>query len=337
MHKLIALAAVAAASLLPVSASAADLGGGGMKDGGFTAEPPRDLGGFGIRVFLGYSFGDRDVSQRNSGEVGLRHTPDCSHENPEKQAKCEGWVDEFKTGLVEHLNENGVDASWNGTTFELPLIRALSDIVANDDVRSLSGGAELEYLFHHSGLVFGIVGGVQLYADADTTTAYEGAPVRLGGGALLSPHGSEADGFEVPGLTTSGYVGVERNLDIDLALKAGAMVSENTLLYALAGPSFAKATVKGGVGIDGTDLAMEYEDDQWSIGYVVGVGVQHFFGDGWSANGQLDFRQHEFDAGKSIEGAIPLGGSSEIYGKASSKSDVEDSIWTVKAGVARHW
>jgi opacity protein-like surface antigen len=328
------------------TANAADLRGS-IKDTAYATEPAarRDLGGFGIRVFMGYSWGDRDVSQRNSGEIGLRATPECESEESEKPAvqsigrgggkSCE-QIDEKLSEAVDHLNENGVDASWDGTTFELPLLRALSGIVGSEDISTLSGGVEAEYLVHSGAIVWGVVGGITLYADADSRTNYTGAPITLGGGALISPHGSPQVGANT-GLTASGFVEVERDLDIDLALKIGTMVNSNTLIYAIAGPSFAKGKIRGGVGIDGTGLAMEYEDDQWSVGYIVGAGVQHYFGDGWSANAQIDYKAHEFDASKSIDTSIASLGNAEIYGKASSKSEAEDAIWTVKAGIARHW
>lgn len=328
-------------------ASAADLRGS-IKDTAYATEPAarRDLGGFGIRVFMGYSWGDRDVSQRNNGEIGIRATPECRDEEAEKSSiqsgdhgggrSCE-HVNEKLTEATEWLNDKGVDASWNGTTFELPLLRALSGIVGSEDISTLSGGVEAEYLVHSGAIVWGIVGGVTLYGDADTRTNYSGAPVTLGGGALVSPHGSSQVGAVIPGLTTSGFVDVERDLDIDLAFKVGTMVSENTLLYAIAGPSFAKGKVRGGVGIDGTGLAMEYEDDQWSVGYIIGAGVQHYFENGWSANAQIDYKAHEFDASKSIDTTIGSKYGIDVYGKASSKSEAEDAIWTVKAGIARHW
>jgi opacity protein-like surface antigen len=332
---------------LGAQANAADLRGS-LKDTAYAAEPVarRDLGGFGIRVFMGYSWGDRDVSQTNNGEIGIRATPECESEETEKPSiQSEGYdggrscedVNEYKTKLADAFNENGVDASWNGTTFELPLLRALSGIVGSEDINTLSGGVEAEYLVHSGALVWGVVGGLTLYADADSRTNYAGAPITLGGGALISPHGSPQVGAAIPGLTASGFVEVERSVDVDLALKVGTMVNENTLLYAIAGPSFARGKVRGGVGIDGTGLAMEYEDDQWSIGYVIGAGVQHYFGNGWSANAQVDYKAHEFDASKSIDTTIASGHGIDVYGKASSKSEAEDSIWTVKAGIARHW
>jgi opacity protein-like surface antigen len=332
---------------LGAQANAADLRGS-LKDSAYATEPvaKRDLGGFGIRVFMGYSWGDRDITQTNNGEIGIRATPECRDEETEVKASgkngdhgggrsCE-HVNEKLTEFVDHLNENGVDASWNGTTFELPLLRALSGIVGSEDISTLSGGVEAEYLVHSGALVWGVVGGVTLYADADSRTNYAGAPITLGGGALISPHGSPQVGAAT-GLTASGFVEVDRSVDVDLALKVGTMVNENTLLYAIAGPSFARGKVRGGVGIDGTGLAMEYEDDQWSIGYVIGAGVQHYFGNGWSANAQVDYKAHEFDASKSIDTTIASFGDAEIYGKASSKSEAEDAIWTVKAGIARHW
>jgi opacity protein-like surface antigen len=140
-------------------------------------------------------------------------------------------------------------------------------------------------------------------------------------------------------VTVSGYVDMERQFDIDLVLKAGVLVAPRTLVYGIAGPSFAKGTVKAGVGIDGhPDLRLDYEDDQWSAGWVLGGGVQHYFADDWSFNIQGDYRRHEFDASESIdETIVAIGDHDELYGKASSRSDVEDSIWSIKAGVAHHW
>lgn len=326
------LAVLLGASMLTAPVMAADVyGGSTLKDATLnTAHVPQQRGGLGIRVFLGYSWGDREVSQRNSGELGFRDTPKCEGDGCEE-------LDAETTDFVNQLNTAGVDASWDGATFELPLLRVLSSIAGGDDISSLSGGAEVEYIVYAGSIAYGLVGGVQLYADADSRSAYSGAATTLGGGSLISPRGSAAEGATVPGLTTSGFVEVDRTLDLDLKAKLGFLADQNTLIYVVGGPSLAKGKIKGSVSIDGIDGSLTSEDDQWSLGWVAGIGVQRYMGNGWSLNLEGDYREHEFDVSQSVDKTLFTSGTKSVYGKASSTSEAEDGIYSIKLGLTRHF
>lgn len=341
--RIFTIAAAVLAAAVASDARAADLGGS-LKDRPATYDAPRDPGGFAIRVFLGYSTIDREYKQNNSGEIGLNHTPKCQDETEApaiesseggETPSCEE-VGKGATEFADKLNAHGIDASWNGTTFNLPILRVLSAVAGDEDLSSLSGGAEAEYMVYQGRFAFGLAVGMTFYGNADSTLKYSGAPISLGAGALFSPHGMDAEDYETDA-TASGFVKAERQYDIDVKFKAGFEPVDDWLFYGFVGPSFAKAKVGGGVGIDGTDLAMTYEDDDTAIGLVVGGGIQHRFDAQWSFNIEADWKKHKFGADKQISETLPLGDDSELYASAKSASSIEDSVWTIKAGVAHHW
>lgn len=352
--------ALSCSSCSPALSADLDHGLGGMKDGHYA----RPLGGFGVRLFMGYGWGDRSVRQDNDYEAGLAYTlPEGTTGATVLDNGPDGapgtaddvTVDGVANEISAIANAHGLDTSWDGQTFTLPLLRTLLGAGGDVEIGSFVGGGEIEYIGYAGRVGLGVVAGATFYGDADSRTVYTDRESRFGGGTLITPNDipAHADGADAhpaipcPGATcagdptgilSSGFVEAERSVDIDLAVKFGYLLTERTLVYGVAGPSFARATVTAATDYAGIG---SYSEEQWALGFVVGGGIQHHFADGWSLGLQADYKRHTFEAEKGARDSANIAagdwGSLDAYQEASSKSEVEDSVWTVKAGVAKHF
>lgn len=336
------IAIVAFATLaMAGGASAADIynqGGGSLKDGPAPYSERSDHTGWALRGFVGYASGERDIKSEANAFLNCTNAYELSEDPVTREAELKE-IEAF----VKEANDHGVlaSASNDGTLAKIviPILGAFFNNSDNDDFNSFVFGGEVEHLWHRGQFGLGLAVGVTAYADADSETTFANVPTFFERGTLTNPANGENNGFDGPtGLTVSGFASVERQFDVDLVVKLYYFPAPDLAFHIKAGPSIAKAKVKGGVSIDGTDASLEYENDDVSIGYVVGAGVTKWWDPNWSTTAEVDLKGHSFSAnGKK---SVDLGDSyccDQVSLDAAGGTDVDDNVWTVKLGAAYHW
>lgn len=323
-------------------ANAADIyhqGGGSLKDGPAPYSERSDHTGWALRGFIGYAMGDRDIKSEANAFLNCRNAYELS-EDPEDREQELKDIEMF----VADANKAGVfaSASNDGTVANIvvPILGAFFNNSDSDDFNSLVFGGEIEHLWHRGQFGFGLAAGVTAYGDAESKTTFAKVPTFFERGTATNPddganHGQNGE----TGLTVSGFASVDRQFDIDLVAKLYYFPTPDLAFHVKAGPSFAKAKVKGGVSVDGTDASLEYENDDFSIGYVVGAGVTKWWSPVLSSTLEVDYKAHSFDAnGKKSEslGEVHCF-CDDLTVDAAGSTDVDDSVWTIKAATAYHF
>lgn len=341
IRKLLLLSTATAAILAGTQARAADIyhQDGGLKDGGYSAGPSGSHTGWAIRGFVGYATGDRDIDSDAHAFLNCTNAYDLTGLNEVDRAEA---IKDIEANVAE-LNKYGVFATntTDGTLGKvvLPLLGAFFNNSDTDDFNSFVFGGEVEHLWHSGQWGIGLALGVTVYGDAESKTSFAKLPTFFERGTLSNPndganHGQNGE----TGLTVSGYASVDREFDIDPVLKLYYFAGPDLAFHLKAGPSFARAKVKGGVSVDGTDVGLAYEKDDTSIGVVLGGGVTKWWSQSVSTTIEGDWKKHNFNANGSHSES--LGDNcycDDVTVDAKANTDVEDSVWTIKGGVAYHW
>jgi len=330
--------ALGACAIFASPAKAADVyTSGGMKDAPeLSSASGVNHSGFAVRAFIGYAWGNRDVDTSARAFLNCVNAYEVETD-PELRAK---QLDEISGALAEY-KAAGIFASNEETAtagrFIVPLIGALFSNSGSDEFGGLVFGGEVEHLWHRGQFGLGLAAGVTFYGDAETKTSFAGAPTTFAPGTVFTAMIPQAVGEET-GLTVSGFTTVDRDFDIDFTLKGYWFAAQDTAFYLKAGPSIARASIKSSIGIDGTSAGMSYSDSDTAIGYVVGLGVIHWINPNLSVSLDGDFKQHSFSAEGSKNVKLGEGYCCDSYEvQAKGKTDVDDSVFAIKASAAYHF
>ncbi len=346
--KNIAIAAFAVFAIAGGGANAADIyhQGGSTKDAPYTPDTrSSNHTGWSARAFIGYAMGERDI------ESEAKAFENCTivEKLPTDPLLREAKIKEIEK-IVAEGNKDGIFATTSNdgvlSKTIVPIIGAFFNTSDNDDFNSFVFGGGVEHLWHMGQFGMSLGVDVTAYADAESKTEFSKVPTFFAKGTLTNPADNLPGGLDgkTP-ITVSGYASVDRQIDIDLVGKLYFFPSPDLAFFGKAGPSFAKAKVKGGVFIDGggADESLEYENDDWSIGYVVGLGVTKWWDPNFSTTLEGDYKAHSFnaDGSKSVDlkhGCCvrEVGHGNETI-DAAAGTDVDDNVWTVKLGGAYHF
>ncbi len=315
------LTATALSALLIGAASAADVySSGSLKDSGFGPSVSNSRAGFYATGLLGYSWGNRDIRQTVNRELGIYA------EVPPAPAR-------------EDFEGEGA----GGTTASLPLIGDVLNNAGDADIGGFVYGAEVSYLFHNGGRFgFEPAVGVTFYGDDSGGIAHSEKA-----GILQANLGKGLEDVAASPFTQSGFASAERDYDIDVLLRGYYFVNDRLALTLGGGVSIATADVCGSSRMDGvtggdplSDIAISAFNTQGcksdtSVGPMVEAGFKFWATDRVSVIGRVDAKWHEFGADIKSGAELPFGESGAgLYGNSTNHIEVDDVMWSAKAGVS---
>lgn len=332
------VSAAALSLFLAAPAFAADVfhQGGGLKDGGSDPVVERSENHSGI-----YITGNLGVAQ---GNRSVTHTID---RNVDLTVDTTGHTAEEVSDAQAELATANIPSYVDGANLVVPLIADRLGIGSDHDFSSTVFGGEISYLYQipnsRVGVELGI--GVTSYGDAETESGHSGVAGKYVGGTLLS----DADfggGPICTGMATcagdashfpqSGFVKVDRDLDVDLIARLHYFVTRDIAINAGGGLSWARANIKAGSTNDVgsyTGLDTGYNQDDTSLGYVLTAGATWWATDRITVGVAYDYKHHNFNADGSASDSIDFGSGVGLRGASHDSVDVEDDVHTIKAKI----
>ncbi len=293
--------------------------GGSVKDTPGETYSAVSRSGVYITGALGFAGGDRDINSTINGQKNYLGTP------------CEGEEDGCENGFRKEY-ELGDGQVAGPVIFTDRLVNAFSD-----DVDALVFGGELSYMFHLPSQRFAVEFGLggTFYGDNETKRSTGGTPTVTSLGDEF-PSNRYPDVGEPNVYNQTGQLSFERDFDIDLVAKGHVFVRDNLSLYAGAGFSWARASLKGShvsdYGFAEGAFSNGFKEDDASLGYVLLAGVQWWATDRITVGLEYSYKEHEFDfsAGGAMDAEV---GRGAYRYSVSDKVDVEDKLHAVKGRV----
>lgn len=338
-----------------VSAQAADMYGS-IKDGPVVEQVAVSTrSGFTVTGVLGYSWGDRDISQTVTREAGFykdKKAPvqaDYDENNdgtlsPAEQAEFDEDTKKFNA-FIDAALAKYPGSAYDGSTLTIPLLGDIISNAGNGDADGFVYGAEVSYMFHGGGrFALEPAIGVTLYGDNESSISHTNK-FGTSTGPLFPNQPVPSD---IPELGQTGGASVERNMDIDLLLRGNYFMNDRFALTLAGGASIAFADVCGHnrtdavLGNPAQQAAVNAAFNTSSCDEDINVGPMVEFGFKWWATdrlavvGRLDAKWHEFENNSSSSAKLPFreGGTKGLYGESHNSVEAEDMLWTGKLGLS---